>query len=32
MTVTDVAQRMGRSRQYVQRLRDRAESSEAEAS
>lgn len=25
MTVTDVAQRMGRSRQYVQRLRDRAD-------
>lgn len=32
MTVTDVAQRMGRSRQYVQRLRDRAQSTEAEAS
>ena len=24
MTVTEIAQRMGRSRQYVQRLRDRA--------
>jgi hypothetical protein len=25
MTVTEIAERMGRSRQYVQRLRDRAE-------
>lgn len=27
MTVTEIAHRMGRSRQYVQRLRDRAEAS-----
>lgn len=31
-TVTEVAQRMGRSRQYVQRLRDRAETGLEEAS